>query len=146
MNVKKRKKKKDQKEANQEKEVEVRNDPEVENEGELRMHRPPEVAKFTVRFKKVVSMFILAKVENDQEEIEVHLDQRNRNDPDDRDHVTRSVPDPVIENAIHAIRKKMAPMLKSKLLTTKSKLKHRLKIRNNCPLGPIKPAPNKNCS
>merc|ERR1711860_135825 len=101
VNEKKRKKRKDQKEVDQEKEVEVRNDPEVENE---------------------------AKAENDPEETEVHPDQRNRNDPDDLDHVTRSVPDPVIENAIHAIKKKMVPMLKSKLLTVKSKLKHRLKI------------------
>ena len=73
-------------------------------------------------------MFILAKVENDQEETEVHPDQRNRSDPEDPDHVTRSVLDPVIENAIRATKKKMVPMSKSKLLTAKSKLKHRLKI------------------
>ena len=131
MNEKKRKKKNDQKEADQEKEVEVRNDPEVENEGELRIRRPPEVANSLLGYRNdqySPSMFNLAKVENDQEETEVHPDQRNRSDPEDPDHVTRSVPDLVIENAIRATKKKMVPMLKSKLLTAKSKLKHRLKI------------------
>ena len=135
MNEKKRKKRKDQKEADQEKEVEVRNDPEVENEGKLRLGH----VWLIVLLRRSSSrgygngrhshlLFVLAKAENDPEETEVHPDQRNRNDPDDLDHVTRSVPDPVIENAIHAIKKKMVPMLKSKLLTVKSKLKHRLKI------------------
>ena len=116
---KKRKRRKDQNEADREKEVEARNDPEVENEGKFRRNYKAVNFEISVQFTGRTKTsgyshlpFILAKVENDQDETEVHPDQRNRNDPDGHDHVTRSVPDLVIENAIHVTKKKMVPMLK----------------------------------